>query len=112
MGYFWIRPCVGKDFPRHGVGGLGASLRLPPSLYWSVVVQSLGFELLEVSTQGDPLCPFLFTLAVDVLSWMMLRGEDRGVVKGIRVKSEQFLFYNLQIIPSPLPPHSLFPKKT
>ena len=41
--------------------------------------------------QGDPLSPFLFTLVVDVLSRLVSRAVDNGLVKGLVVGGEQVL---------------------
>lgn len=36
--------------------------------------------------QGDPLSPFLFTLAVDVLSRMLRRRSNKGIIQGLGVR--------------------------
>ena len=46
--------------------------------------------------QGDPLSPFLFTLVVDVLSRMLARGVETGVVKGLEVGNEGLEISHLQ----------------
>ena len=45
--------------------------------------------------QGDPLSPFLFTLVVDVLSHLVSRAIDNGLVKGIVVGGEQVVVSHL-----------------
>ncbi|RVW33331.1 putative mitochondrial protein [Vitis vinifera] len=76
----------------------------------------VNFFSLEVSTrglrQGDPLSPFLFTIVANVLSMMLLRVEERGILEGflvgrnrIRVTHLQFaddtlFFANARAIPS------------
>jgi len=46
--------------------------------------------------QGDPLSPFLFTLAVDVLSCMLSKRLEEGVVKGIKVGSNELEISHVQ----------------
>lgn len=44
--------------------------------------------------RGDSLCPFLFTLVVDVLNRMVPRGKERCMVKGIGIVREHIIFHD------------------
>lgn len=47
--------------------------------------------------QGDPLSPFLFTLATDIMSRMLSKGVDRGFIEGLRVgRGEGLMVSHLQ----------------
>ena len=46
--------------------------------------------------QGDPLCPFLFTLVVDVLSRLISTAVANGLIRGVKVGSEGIVVSHLQ----------------
>ena len=46
--------------------------------------------------QGDPLSPFLLTIVVDVLSRMLLKTEERSLLKGFRVGRNRCRVSHLQ----------------
>ena len=47
--------------------------------------------------QGEPLSPFLFTLAINVLSRMMLRVDESNFVKGFLVSKDKTRVSHLQV---------------
>ena len=47
--------------------------------------------------QGEPLYPFLFTLAINVLSRMMLRVDESNFVKGFLVSKDKTRVSHLQV---------------
>ena len=46
--------------------------------------------------QGDPLSPFLFTIAADVLSRMLLKAKERSVLEGFKVDRNRVRVTHLQ----------------
>ena len=46
--------------------------------------------------QGEPLSPLLFTLVVDVLSHLISRAMESGLIKGVKVGSEGIVVSHLQ----------------
>ncbi|RVW24881.1 putative mitochondrial protein [Vitis vinifera] len=46
--------------------------------------------------QGDPLSPFLFTIVVDVLSRLVVRAEERGLIEGLGVGRNRTRVSHLQ----------------
>ena len=46
--------------------------------------------------QGDPLSPFLFNLVVEVLSKMMDKARERGMIKGIGFNNDELHITHLQ----------------
>lgn len=42
-------------------------------------------KVIKCLRQGDHLSPSLFTIRADVLSWMLLRAEESGVLEGFLV---------------------------
>ena len=45
--------------------------------------------------QGDPLSPFLFTLAMDVLSRLISRAVASGLIRGVKVGCKGIVVSNL-----------------
>ena len=54
------------------------------------------FEASRGLRQGDPLSPFLFTLVVDVLSRLVSKAEERGIIRGFEVGRERVKISHLQ----------------
>ena len=48
--------------------------------------------------QGDPLSPFLFTIVVDVLSRLVVRAEEKGLIEGFRVGRNRTRVSHLQFV--------------
>ena len=48
--------------------------------------------------QGDPLSPFLFTIVVDVLSRLVVRAEERGLIEGLGVGRNRTRVSHLQFV--------------
>ena len=46
--------------------------------------------------QGDPLSPLLFTLVVDVLSCLISRTVASGLIRGVKMGSEEIVVSHLQ----------------
>lgn len=46
--------------------------------------------------QGDPLSPFLFNIAAEGLTMLLVRAKEMGLIKGVSVGQSEFLITHLQ----------------